>query len=618
MTWLMTAWLAVAVPVLADGNRDSETTNPPSAKKEEVRTAGRSLSEPAGAARASAPSPVEVQIQQLKEFVQAQAQELEAQRAALREQQRKVQALENQLKATITPRENVSAAVGNPEDSSESMGPASNATGAAATRDGGSPQAKEPAGPLAIRFKGITLTPGGFMVAETVWRQRSLSADVNTPFNAIPFPGGAPGNTSSVSRVPEFNASGRQSRISMLAEGKLSSVKIGGYYEADFLSAGLTSNNNQSNSYTFRQRQFWGQAALDSGWTFTGGQMWSLVTETKKGLQNRTEAPPLTIDAQYTAGFSWARQYGFRVAKSFQDKFWLALSVEAPQTTFGGRGFPGNFIIAAPGAGGGLFNATANYSINETPDFILKAAFEPGWGHYEIFGVIATFRSRIFPCATASAASPCPVNGTTTPSAVGAFNNSRTGGGIGANVRVPILNKKVDVGLHFLGGGGINRYGTTGLANATARRDGTLALIRGGQALGTIEWHVTPMLDLYFNGGGEYAARAAFLNAAGTAGVGYGSPLFNNSGCNTETLPANQNTPGTPGTCAGDTRNIIEGTFGFWHRFYKGDKGTLQWGLQYSYVVRNTWSGTGPTPGTVAAPRGIENMFFSSFRYYLP
>ncbi len=36
-----------------------------------------------------------------------------------------------------------------------------------------------------------------------------------------------------------------------------------GYYEADWLSAGVTSNNNQSNSYTMRQRQLWADAKTD-------------------------------------------------------------------------------------------------------------------------------------------------------------------------------------------------------------------------------------------------------------------------------------------------------------------------------------------------------------------
>ena len=56
--------------------------------------------------------------------------------------------------------------------------------------------------------------------------------------------------------------------------------------------------------------------------------------------------------------------------------------------------------------------------------------------------------------------------------------------------------------------------------------------------------------------------------------MGYGSPLFSNAGCSTETLPgSNGFTPGALTNCTGDTRNIIQGTFGFWYRFYKGSEG---------------------------------------------
>jgi hypothetical protein len=479
--------------------------------------------------------------------------------------------------------------------------------------------------PLAIHYKGITITPGGFVAAETVWRSHALGADVNTPFNSITFDGAAQ------SHMAEFYGSGRQSRLSMLAEGKLSSAKVAGYYESDFLSAGVTSNNNQSNSYTLRTRQAWAQAGLNSGWTFTGGQMWSLVTETKKGVDNRTEALPMTIDAQYTAGFSWARQFGFRVSKDINDKIWLAASVENSQETLGGHGTVTNFLLGQQGASGGLYNATANYSFNPTPDFVFKAAFQPGWGHYEIFGVVTDFRDRLYPQGAAAK-----------PSALGAYNNSAAGGGIGANMRGTI-HKNYDVGLHFLGGNGIGRYGTTGLVDAIARPDGVLVPMRNYQALGTFEWH-SPRLDVYTNVGGEYEARDWFLNSSGK-GVGYGSPLFNNSGCGTETPPAattitvatpptptspnggtatvpvvgsvgtpltNGFNPGGLSNCNGDTRNIIEGTIGFWYRFYNGPKGRVQWGPQYSYVVRNTWRGVGGTPS------GTENMFFTSFRYYLP
>ena len=462
--------------------------------------------------------------------------------------------------------------------------------------------------PLAIHYKGITITPVGFLAAESVYRTRALAADINTPFNGVPFTGASPNH------ISEFFGSGRQSRVAMLAEGKLKSTKLTGYVEADFLSAGVTSNNNQSNSYTFRQRQLWGQAALNDGLTFTGGQMWSLVTETKKGMDNRTEALPMTIDAQYTAGFSWARQFGFRVTKNFNNKVWLGFSAENPQTTFAAHGASSNFLLGSLGAGGGLYNTTANYSFNSAPDLVFKAAFEPGIGHYEIFGIIAQFRDRVFPCATTAAGVAC--QGVVGPSATGAFNDNKTGGGIGANARVSVWNKKIDFGVHFLGGNGVGRYGTTGLPDATVHPDGTLALIRSYQALGTLEFHY-PKFDVYMNGGGEYAARTAFFKAKNTA-VGYGSPFLDNSGCGTELTPgAGGFLPTSPGKCTGDTRNIIEGTFGFWYRFYKGPKGTVQFGPQYSYIVRNTWAGVG-APGITGEPHAIENMVLTSFRYYLP
>ena len=453
--------------------------------------------------------------------------------------------------------------------------------------------------PIALHFKGITLTPGGFLAAETVYRTRALAADINTPFNSIPLKGASQADLS------EFFASGRQSRATLLAEGKVHGAKLSGYYEADFLSAGVTSNNNESNSYTFRQRQLWAQLAMESGLNVTAGQMWSLVTETKKGLDNRSEALPMTIDPQYTVGFSWARQYGFRVTQNFGNKFWLGLSVENPQTTFAGHGLNNNFILGNAGTGGGLYNLNANYSFNESPDIIVKAAAEPGFGHYEVFGIFSEFRDRIFPGATA-----------TKPTAGGAFNDSRAGGGVGANARVSLAKKRVDVGVHALAGTGIGRYGTAGLPDATARPDGTLALIKSYQGLGTLEFHV-PRIDVYFNGGGEYAGRTAYFNAITKKGSGYGFPTFSNVGCSTEIVPGSTGAgggfnPGSLSNCTADTRAVIEGTAGFWVKMYAGPKGRLQVGPQYSYISRGTWTGLG------GAPKATENMFLTSFRYYLP
>ncbi|HTQ60043.1 MAG TPA: cell envelope integrity protein TolA [Candidatus Solibacter sp.] len=480
----------------------------------------------------------------------------------------------------------------------------------------------EEEGPAAIRFKGITITPGGFLAAESVFRTRATGGGINTPFTGIPYP------NNDLSKVSEFNASGRQSRLSFLFEGKADNVAVTGYYELDWLGACATSNNRQSNSYCMRQRQIWGSAALPSGWTFSGGQMWSLATERKKGLENRTEVLPMTIDPQYNVGFTWARQYSFRVTKNIGDKVAVGVSVEGPQTTVGGRGTPTPILYASAGSGGGLFNGTdsTGYSLNKTPDFIFKAAIDPGWGHYELFGVVSTFRARIYPCAVNPAVLTLPTSCVGAPggTAADAFNSTATGGGIGVNLRAPIIKKYADAGIHFFGGDGVGRYSSAQMADVTIRPDGTLAPIKGGSALGTLELHPSPKLDVYFNYGVEYAYRTAYgytnITTLANVPVGYGSPLFNNSGCgNSEGVPGATNSPASNGTCTGDLRNIQEGTVGFWHQLYKGSKGGIRWGLQYSYLVKNTWSGNNNTPTAPGVNgKAVDNMLLTSFRYYIP
>jgi hypothetical protein len=208
-------------------------------------------------------------------------------------------------------------------------------------------------------------------------------------------------------------------------------------------------------------------------------------------------------------------------------------------------------------------------------------------------------------------------------STAGAFNDTRVGGGVGFTARFPVIAKKLDLVGHFQGGDGIGRYSSAQLKDVTARPNGTLAPIRTAAWLGMLEAHPTPKIDFYAYGGGEYAARTAytFVNAAGaTTFLGYGSPLINNTGCSTETAPAG-NFPGAGGTCAGtNIRTIIEGTLGFWYKFYNGPKGRVQFGTQYSYFTKVGWSGSGGLPaGSVGiAPKAVENMVIASFRYYLP
>ncbi len=523
--------------------------------------------------------------------------------------------------------------------------------------------------PIAIHYKGITITPGGFVAAETVTRQRAAESSINTPFTGIPYEGNA------LAHINESDFTARQSRLSLLAEGKTGPLKLTGYYEMDFLGTGVTSNNRQSNSYVMRQRVLYAQAALNSGWIFTGGQQWTLLTENRKGIANRTEVLPMTIDPQYQVGFGWARQYGMRVVKDFGGKFALGLSVEAPQATIGGRGFSaitttnlatasvttvGNAFVDGPGSGGGLlnFSDTTGYSFNKSPDIIFKAAADPGWGHYELYGIFSAFRNRVYPCGvvgtnakdTNPPATPtsitCPINASTTSSSVGAYNDTKTGGGIGGVVRLPVAGKKAEFAVQGAYGDGIGRYASAQIADLTLKPDGTQGLIRVAHGLGELVLHPNRKLDIYADFGGEYGWREAFTTYD-TIGItktpaipatltttaipatttttfkvnqigGYGSPFANNSGCSTENPPSNQLTPSGGGTCAGDTRLIVEGTLGFWHKIIQGDKGGLRWGIQYSYFSKMGWSGNNNTGGPGISPKAVDNMVWTSFRYYFP
>jgi len=105
-----------------------------------------------------------------------------------------------------------------------------------------------------------------------------------------------------------------------------------------------------------------------------------------------------------------------------------------------------------------------------------------------------------------------------------------------------------------------------------------------------------------------------------TTGIGgYGSPYANNSLCTLELPPGGTGAPSGGGTCAGDTKHIFEATFGFWNKIYQGEKGRLQWGLQYSYFSRYGWSGSnGINTNAGIAPHAVDNMFWTSLRYCIP
>jgi hypothetical protein len=546
---------------------------------------------------------------------------------------------------------------------------------------------KEIHSPDVLHYKGIGITPGGFTAAETIYRTKATGGDIPTAFNALPYEG------ADAYSLSEFYGSARQSRITLMAEGKTSWGTLRGYYEADWLGTGITSNNNQSNSYVLRQRVIWGQAETNSHWAFTGGQLWSLATEDKKGISNLSSdiLTPLTIDPNYVTGFVWTRQFGLRVTKTFNHAA-FGVAAENPQLLYTAS-LAGNepyAVLGSAGANGGNYNAAisactpstaiVNYtnqvettstgstvniavpvyktvngcsdittiSFNQAPDILVKAAFDPGWGHYEVFGITGFAHETIYPGETTNSNLYGGLKDITTGLVVapalttaGYFPDSIVVGGVGGSLRVPVVPNVLTFGAKGLYGPGVGRYGDSTLADVTANSWGGLSPIHNVSGLFTVEATPDPRLTLYLNYGGDYAGRNDYANAGSTtlgapsaaqsaagvwgghwgapsaAAVGYGSRVLSNSACNTITAPGYNGGASTGyaagGSCGAQSRDVQEMTGGYWYDIYKGDHGRLRQGVQYGYAVREGWSGAAGI-----GAKGIDNMFWTSFRYYLP
>ena len=309
----------------------------------------------------------------------------------------------------------------------------------------------------------------------------------------------------------------------------------------------------------------------------------------RSGCTTRTEWAPAVIEAQYVVGYNFARLWNTRVAKSFADeKVTVAVSAEAPAFLVGGS-VPSN-VTGVPGgvlsAGIGSLGNGVNYTTGLAPDVIAKVSLDPGWGHYELKGVTRFFRDRV----------------------IDGKRYTKVGGGVGAGAIVPIIKGKLDVVAQGLVGYGTARYNDSGNADIVIKPNGKMSLIPAASALAAIELKPHPQFDWYAYGGIEYQGRT-YGTQNGMA-YGYGNPSTDLSGCFA---------PGTSYSCNDAFRDLDQFATGVWYRPFKGDYGTLQFGLQYSYTVKNGWSGLGGANGTQSVqPHAFEHMAFSSMRYYMP
>ena len=553
-------------------------------------TGGLLVSHPAAAQSAAQLQSIESQIQQLQSQLRRMQREAATRDTALKQAQSDAAQARAQSTQAVQQSRAVSApvAAAQPQQGPFVFGAApANAPSLA----GASPQAivgtaVDKSNPT-FRLGGVTVTLGGFTDLTGLYRSRNETAGTGTNFNGIPF------SNSQNAHLSEARATSQVSRFSLLAQGHPSDTStIAGYAELDLNASGTSSNSQESNSYVPRQRQVY--ATYDDtkyGIHVLAGQAWSFLTPETVGMVPRKEQIPLVIDTNYLPGFTWTRNAQLRVDKDFGGKYWIGASLEAPQTNYsfqsasggvlplqGGQRVGGTIDYNNPGTG--QLNSTTNYSVDSYPDIIVKVAADPGYGHYEAYGLGRFMKDRV--------------------SFIGAGNtHEKFAGGIGGATTIPILPHYLDFTGDILAGYGVGRYGSGQLPDATFKADGSPAPLPELITMVGLIGHPIKAVDVYGYAGMEQIGRKTFT--AGATTDGYGGSNVNNSGCRTELSAAT--------TCGAQTRSLVNGTVGAWWRFLHGGYGTMLAGAQYSYTKRIAFHGVGGTPKT------DENAVFVSLRY---
>jgi hypothetical protein len=570
---------------------------------------------------------IESELQDLRSLVQNQMQELEAQRAVLKAQQLKMEALEERLHAT--PSEPANNAVGVPGAVSEATPAAAigntprtlSATAALPAQE----KTEEKPAPLYFKIGAAEFYPLGFMDMTGIFRTTQLGG-IGSNFGSIAF-----NNSLPAGRISELRFSAQNSRIGLRTHAKFGEADVTGYLEADFLGFLPLNGNDTSNSDSLRMRLYWVNYKRGK-FEMLAGQSWSFLTPNRTGLG----ALPgelfysQDVDTNYQLGLTWARQSGIRFIMHPTSNWAIGLALENPEQTL-----PGSVVLppfsstgkalSLAGGYGGQFDTNSGNTSNATaanngntpnlhPDVILKPAFDAKPGghavHLDVAGLLRSFRAvnLIDPTSTAASTKISTIQG----------------GGIAATLNLELIKnfRLITTGFYSYAGG---RYiASTAGPDVIVRPDGTLSGIRSGSGIGGIEYQPNPKTVIYAYYSGAYFGRNtdAVITTVNTPAPG--TP----TGTCTVTTPSGYGFyPGSAvlatgtGTCTAPAgspnsanRYIYEPTFGLHYMLWRNPNyGDIRLMTQYSYVSRTPWFVASGQPHTAHT-----SMVYINLRYDIP
>ena len=610
-----------AAPLLANDAKDAGKEESPA---KAVTEKAKETAKPENAV-------IESELQDLRSLVQSQMQELESQRAALKAQQLKVEALEEKLHAT--PSEPVNVPVAAPAAISEeapavAIGATPRTLSAVAATPAQGAAAEEKPSPLYFKIGAAEFYPLGFMDMTGFYRTTQLGG-IGTNFGSIAF-----NNSLPAGRISEARFTAQNSRIGLRTHAKFGEADVTGYLEADFLGFLAPNGHDTSNSDSLRLRLYWVNYKRGK-FEMLGGQSWSFLTPNRTGLG----ALPgdlfysQDVDTNYQLGLTWSRQSGVRFILHPTNVWSIGVAFENPEQTLPSSvvlpGFnTSNVAFPATGAYGGQFdtnsgNNSNSQAVNNTntpnlhPDIILKTAFDAKPGghqvHFDVAGLLRSFKA---------------VNLIdTTSTATNTLTSTIHGGGIEGGMNLELIKnfRLITTGFYSYGGG---RYiASTAGPDVIVKPDGTLSGIHSGSGIGGFEWQPNPktLIFAYYSGAyfGQNVSRG-FVNTPATTGTGHtgtctvtGNYGYGDFGAGTSVLSANSSgtCPAAPGASPPSAnRYIYEPTFGIHYYMWRNPNyGDIRLMTQYSYVSRAPWLVAPGAPGTAHL-----SMIYVNLRYDLP
>ena len=556
------------------GTSSSKADNEPAAKSDE----STKTETPAGESPA-----VESEMQELRNLVQSQAEELNDLRTRLAVVEAGVTASKEAPASTAA----VPAGIFQPSNSAAiaSVSALPNAMKQDAASD-----LSENKSPLFFKIGSAEFTPGGFLDFTSLYRSTNVGSGIATAFGSIPF-----NNVLPQAGLSETRFSSQYSRLSLKVDAPLTeSTSLTGYVETDFLGFQPANAYQTANSDSLRLRVYWADVRHGK-WEVLAGQEWSLLTPNRVGLSPLTQDVFTTVDEDpnFQVGLTWARQAQVRVVYHPTNNWAVGISLENPQqyvpasVVFPSTSFTSQFDNGS-GSTSAASSATNTAVPNVDPDIIVKTAFDANPAgrslHIEVAGLLRSFKV---------------LNDLTTAPTT----NTITGGGGSINLNYEVIhNLHLIVNSFYSDGGGRYIFGLG--PDVIVKPNGTLSAVHAGSGIGGFEYQVTPHYMFYGYYGGAYFARNYGFLAATPSSSCDGISGFTCVGF------------GFPGSANSANRLIEEETIGIIPTLWSNaNYGRLQAITQFSYLMRTPWSDRS-TPGN---PKNAHtNMVYIGLRYVLP